>query len=155
MKLFHILAVAALSLGVVACDPATTPPPVSNGSAPAPGNGSGPPYTLPMPSDGSEAVPETVSGNSVANATIADEKAMYAAEALYNAPAYAYVAADTKGQLTADTKAKVKPLLVKSYAALKTARAAYAVGNSSDFFAAFENVKKLTGEAKALLPKAE
>ena len=91
----------------------------------------------------------------VANLTVIDEKALYAAEALYNVPAHAYVAADSNGTLPVGVKAALKPVLVQAYAALKVARAAYAAGNATGFADAVDKLSRLSGEAKALLPGAK
>lgn len=97
--------------------------------------------------------PRAAPGNSLAEATVMDEKALYAVEAAYNVPAHAYVTADGKGLLNSALKARVKPLLVQAYAALKTARAAYATGNARTFTEAKASVERLAAEASAILPK--
>lgn len=61
---------------------------------------------------------------SVAEGTLIDEKVVYAAEALYNMPAHAYVTALEANQLSPTTKALVKPKLIQLYSLLKTIRAA-------------------------------
>jgi len=66
-------------------------------------------------------------------ATTLDEKGLYAAEALYNVPAQAFLAADAAGKLSPERKAKLKPLLADAYKALLGLRMAYALGNAADF----------------------
>jgi hypothetical protein len=83
------------------------------------------------------------------------DKAMYAAEATFNVPAQAYVAADANGLLTVDAKAKAKPILASMYAALKTARTAYAIGNVVDFNAAVATLNRLKPAALAILPASK
>lgn len=114
---------AAAICALAACQP-----------APAPGNAS-----------------EPIASAGLGDATVMDEKALYALEAAYNVPAHAYVTADAKGLLNDATKAKVKPLLVKAYDALKLARMAYATGNSANFAEAKANVEDLSKRAAAIL----
>src|SRR4051812_2146608 len=54
-----------------------------------------------------------------------DEKLWYAAEAAYNVPAQAYVAANSRGLITPALKAVIKPKLITMYEGLKAARLAY------------------------------
>lgn len=69
----------------------------------------------------------------VASSTLIDEKAYAGALILYNVPAQAYVSLDQRGRLSADVKAKAKPILIKMYDTLLLVRQAYIAGNTSDF----------------------
>jgi hypothetical protein len=130
MKLFPLLLVAAMALS--ACSP----------NAPS--------------SAGTNAPPAAASSSGgLLSHTVADEKAMYAAEAAYNVAASAYISADTRGLLSASVKAAVKPKLQAAYAALKTLRDAYALGNTSNFSALYSNAVRLANDAKALLPSSQ
>jgi hypothetical protein len=129
MKLFPLLLVAAMALS------ACTPNAPSSASTNAP--------------------PAATSSGGVLSHTVADEKAMYAAEAAYNVAASAYISADTRGLLSASVKAAVKPKLQAAYAALKTLRDAYALGNTSNFSALYSNAVRLANDAKALLPSSQ
>jgi len=91
----------------------------------------------------------------LAAGTLVDEKALYGAEAAYNVPANAYVTLDANGKLSAETKAKVKPLLIGAYDALKVARSAYSLGDVCSFTGAVNSVRNLTNSAKAILPHRE
>lgn len=82
-----------------------------------------------------------------------DEKALWAAEAIYNGPANAYVNFDAAGQMPPALKAQVRPLLIKGYDALKAARGAYAVGDSCGFFDHVKTMTYFVSTAKALMPK--
>lgn len=63
-----------------------------------------------------------------------DEKGMYAAEALYNVPAQAYVSADTRNIAGwASIKPVVRPLLIQARALLLTVREAYRLGDERSF----------------------
>ena len=84
-------------------------------------------------------------------ATALDDKAMYAAEALYNVPADAYVVADNNGKLSPAIKEKAKLLLIKAYAVLEATRAAYKAGNATEFAAQDNNLSKLSEAIKALV----
>ncbi len=80
------------------------------------------------------------------------DTAMYGAEAAYNAPAGAYVAAEGRGLLTASVKVKVKPLLIESYEWLKKVRGFYTARNLSGFCSSNASLKSTTSAALALLP---
>lgn len=86
-------------------------------------------------------------------ATTVDEKALYAAEALYNLPAQAYVSADARGKLSPELKAKLKPMLADAYKVLLTARAAYATGNADTFASQVNGLKNLSAAIVSLIPK--
>lgn len=131
MKRFWIVAaIGALALAASGCSVSTGPWVPTNPATP---------YAAPAKPGG------------VASKTLADERAMYAAEAAYNVAASAYVTADSNGVLTPAIKAKVKPYLTKAYAALKVARSAYAAGNTGDFFTAVADLETAANQAKALL----
>lgn len=101
-----------------------------------------------------------------------DEQALYSVEAAYNAPAHAYVTADSKGLLTPSLKAQIKPVLVDAYDGVIAARCAYSYVNTGSFpalpegescpasatnVAAFTNADKLVNalgdKASLLIPK--
>ena len=88
----------------------------------------------------------------LAGNTVLDEKAWYAAEALYNVPAQAYLSANKNGLLSPAVKAKVKPILLSAYQVLKAARQAYKVGDAEGFGARVAELRALSNQAKALLP---
>lgn len=88
-----------------------------------------------------------------ANLTVLDEKAWYAAEALYNIPAYAYVRADQAGALTPSMKATIKPKMLQLADLLKQARAAYQTANKASFDAAVAKLKTLSDEVNPLIPR--
>lgn len=109
---------------------------------------------------------------SVGESTKIDNQAMFAAEAAYNVPAQAYVAADANDKLSPAVKATVKPVLVDAYGYLLIARCAYnfvnfgkfqplPVGKScpanatnvAAFKAATASVESLSKKASSLLPK--
>lgn len=83
----------------------------------------------------------------------AAQKALYAAEAAYNVPAQAYVTLNRSGALSADLKAKTKPLLQQAYQGLKLARQAAAAGDTVGTMFQIEEVNRLASAAAALLPK--
>lgn len=85
---------------------------------------------------------------SVADQTLIDEKALYAAEIAYNIPAHAYVSANYSGLLTPELKAVLKPKLTTMYTMLKAIRAAKGTV-SCDLVA----MQKLHNEVVALLPR--
>jgi hypothetical protein len=89
----------------------------------------------------------------IASNTLADEKALFAAETAYNVPAHAYVTADATGKLPASVKAQVRPLLIQAYDGLKLARAAYAAADGCSLNSYSNLVVSLGDRAKALLPK--
>jgi hypothetical protein len=91
--------------------------------------------------------------SAVASATAIDEKALYAAEALYNVPAQAYVVADGNGQLSPELKAVLKPKLQEAYRVLLAIRAAYAAGNAAGFASQVVALHNLSGAIVALIPK--
>jgi hypothetical protein len=124
-----IYLVALLACSVVACTPAVAP--TSN-----------------------SAVAAASCPSQAADGTVMDEKGLYAAEAFYNVPAYAYVIADGKGQIKPALKAQLKPVMLKAYNTLVTARAAYKAGNSCGFFETYASLKELSANATSLLSEA-
>jgi hypothetical protein len=89
----------------------------------------------------------------LASDTLVDEKALIAAETAYNLPAHAYVTFDATGNITPELKAKVRPLLIKSYDALKLARVAYNAGDGCSLKRYSDLAQAFGSQAKALLPK--
>jgi hypothetical protein len=120
------IAILAAMLLASACT--QTPAPVGNSTEPAP---SAPPQA--------------------SNASVMDERALWAAEALYNVPAQAYVAADSRGALPVSVKTVAKAKLTQLYMALTVARTAYAAGNSKGFLEAVSNMKRLKSEVDVVL----
>lgn len=88
-----------------------------------------------------------------ASLAVLDDKLLYAAEAAYNVPAFAYVEADSRNQIPDALKAQIKPKLQKLGVLLDKARAAHKLGNAVAFNASFDELKKLGGEITAALPK--
>jgi len=88
-----------------------------------------------------------------ASSVVIDDKAMYAAEALYNVVAQAYVVADANKQLNSETKAKIKPYMIEAYSALKAAREAKRIGDIEVFTQQSARLQDYLGYAKMLLPK--
>lgn len=72
-----------------------------------------------------DAVPSGASQGTAAAVALNADKALWATEAAYNAPAQAYVAFDAKGALPASVKATVRPLLLKAFDGVKVARCAH------------------------------
>jgi hypothetical protein len=85
--------------------------------------------------------------------TAIDEKALYAAEALYNVPAQAYVDADARGKLTPEMKAVLKPKLADAYKALLAIRVAYEIGNETMFVNKLATLGELSASILSLTPK--
>lgn len=89
----------------------------------------------------------------VLQGTTIDERAAYAAEALYNVPAQAYAVADGNGKLSPETKATLKPMLADAYKVLLAVRAARAAGNAEGFANQVEALKNLSAAITSLIPK--
>ncbi len=87
-----------------------------------------------------------------AASTAIDDKAMYAAEALYNVPAQAYVVANANGKLTPALKLKLKPLLIDGYNALVLVRAAFVAGNATSFADAVSKLTAISAAINNLIP---
>ncbi len=83
-----------------------------------------------------------------ADGTLVDEKVLYAANALYNVPAHAYVTANRNGKLSPGLKAVLKPKLLAMYRLLQAVKAAKGTVNCD-----FNSMKALHAEVTALLPK--
>lgn len=83
--------------------------------------------------------------------TVMDEKAYAAALIAYNVPAQAYKTANERGQLSPELKAKVRPLLIQMYDALKVLKSALAAGNTSDFQCQLGALYRASSDAKLLL----
>jgi hypothetical protein len=98
------------------------------------------------------AVAETVN-TPVCNRTVLDDKAQYAAEALYNVPAQAYVSAYKRGLVTPAVKAVVKPKLQTLYAYLKGARAAHAACDEATFLNYRHAMETIRNEVLPLIPQ--
>lgn len=97
---------------------------------------------------------EPVSAGGVTSGTLLDERALYAAEAVYNVAANAYVTLDGRGLLPPALKARVRPLLLDAFAALQAARSAYRLGDAGGFTAKIAAVRDLATRARALMPAA-
>jgi hypothetical protein len=100
----------------------------------------------------SEAVSLATSPTPLGDRTVMDERAMYAAEALYNVPAQAYVTADTRGLLTPAVRAAVRPILIQARQALLAVREAYRVGDATTFGQRVAALRSLKDRAMSLLP---
>lgn len=100
---------------------------------------------------GSSVSTSTCASGGVASFTVLDDKAVYAAEALYNVPAYAYVSANKNGTLPASVKAWAKPKLIQLYSMLKLARAAYKAGDVAGFNCQFAAMTNLSNEVKTYI----
>lgn len=88
------------------------------------------------------------------SATAIDDKAMLAAETVYNIPANAYVTLNNAGKLSADVKATAKPLLIKLAALLGDVRTAYSVGDACTFTAKIAAMQEIKAQVQAALPAA-
>lgn len=97
-------------------------------------------------------IEDVATGNGLAAHTVLDEKALYAAEAAFNVPAQAYIAADEADLLSPEHKAAAKALLLKSYEALQLARKAYAVGDAATFAAKVVSAKAFAEQARVIVP---
>ena len=83
-----------------------------------------------------------------ADGTLIDEKVLYAANALYNVPAHAYVTANRNGKLSPELKAALKPKLLTMYRLLQAVKAAKGTVNCD-----YNSMKALHAEVTALLPR--
>lgn len=133
MKLNFIL-IAVASLGLAACQPTATEP-VPNSSTPV--------------------AVEAGADCGIASDTVLDEKALFGAESAYNVAAHAYVTLDGAGKLDAETKARVKPLMVSAYENLKLARGAYTAADGCDLKRYVDLVKTATDRARAFMPASQ
>lgn len=101
----------------------------------------------------SHIVAAATSSQPLGDFTVLDDKAMYAAEALYNVPASAYRSADTRGLIPAHLKAVIKPKLQTMGRVLKTARSAYRIGDLTSFNARYRALLALKDEVTPLIPR--
>ncbi len=85
--------------------------------------------------------------------TILDDKAMFAAETVFNIPAQAYVSANSRGLIPAPLKATLKPLMVSAGELLKLCRSAYKVGDLKSFNERYRALLALKDQALKLMPK--
>lgn len=81
-----------------------------------------------------------------------DEKALWAAEAAYNIPAQAYVAALETGSVTPAMRARMRPALQAAKRALDAARAAFRIGDALTYNAQLATARRFAAEARTLLP---
>ncbi len=101
----------------------------------------------------STAACDPLGGVNSASVAAVDDKLLYAAEAAYNVPAFAYVKADSRDQLSPALKAQIKPKMQALGELLDKARSAHALGNATLFNANFDQLKSLAAEISAMLPK--
>lgn len=94
-----------------------------------------------------QAVVNSTSICQVGSGTLIDEKTLYAAEALYNVPAHAYVTADRNGHITPALRTQIRPKLITMYQLLKSMRAAKGTVNCD-----IDAMKELHREVLALIP---
>lgn len=85
--------------------------------------------------------------------TVLDDKAMYAAEAVYNIPAAAYVSANSRGLISAPLKATLKPILVSMADMLKLCRTAYRLGDVKTFNERYAILMILRTQVMSRIPK--
>jgi hypothetical protein len=83
------------------------------------------------------------------SATVGVAEAGTSVDLAYNAVAQVYIAA--LPSMPAATKATVKPLLVKAYAAVKAADNAQALGDATTLEAQVQSAESLIAQAKAAL----
>ena len=82
-----------------------------------------------------------------------DEKAAYAAEALYNVPAFAYVSADQRGLVSPELRSVLRPKLITMATWLKLVRQAYAVGDATSFSQRYRELEALKAAITPLIPR--
>lgn len=85
--------------------------------------------------------------------TLRDEQALYAVEAAYEVAATAYLAADSRGQMSADVKARARAYLIQAAGALELAREARRIGNGEALRANTALVRAAVDSAAALIPR--
>lgn len=90
----------------------------------------------------------------VANRTVADEKAMIAAEQAFRTVETLLGAAVDAGALKGANAAKAKALNDKAHAALLAARRAYSAGNATNMFAAITEAQQAIGQIGSLVGSA-
>jgi hypothetical protein len=106
-----------------------------------------------MLQDGALGTAGQVISTPVCTFTLADQKAMYAAEASYNIPAQAYLSANSRGLINADLKATLKPKLQTAYQWLKGARAAYKICNRDSLMDYQRALATFEAEIQPLIPR--
>ena len=84
--------------------------------------------------------------------TLNDEKARWAAEALYNVPASAYRSANDRQLVPADLKAQIKPKLQQLGRYLVVVRNAHQACNTATLFQYKSAMEKLSAEVLELIP---
>jgi hypothetical protein len=89
----------------------------------------------------------------VCTLTTADQKAMWAAEAAYNIPSSAYISANSRGLVSPELKATLKPKLVTAYEWLKGARAAYKICNRDSLMDYKRALETFEAEISPLIPR--
>lgn len=85
--------------------------------------------------------------------TVLDDKAMFAAEAVYNVPAQAYVSANSRGLVKPPLKATLKPMLVAMGDTLRLCRTAYKIGDLTSFNQRYAGLMVLKSQVMHLIPK--
>lgn len=99
-------------------------------------------------------IPAVTGTAPITSQTAIDEKAWYAAEALYNVPAQAYVAAVKADKMPASVRAIVKPKLQAMNRVRVAARTAYKLGDAATFSARVAELSRLRDDVITLIPKA-
>lgn len=82
-----------------------------------------------------------------------DEQLWYAAEAAYNVPAQAYVAAYRRGLISAELKATLKPKLQTMNQVRLAAKAAYLACDAATLQQKLDALKALKAEVDPLIPR--
>lgn len=85
--------------------------------------------------------------------TLADERALFAAEAAYNVAANAYLSADSRGQLAPAVKVSAKAGLERAYAALVLARRARDVGEAATLVEQAALALRLATDVRNSIPR--
>lgn len=132
--MFRLLIVSVFALSLAACSAVTEPSPVATTSD-------------------SVVAPSQVAATPSLNGQVIDDKAAYAVEVLYSVPASIYVAADSRGRLTPELKARYQPRLVELYALLKKAREAKAIGDSVNFNIIRDTMQRVSTSLSNDIPK--
>jgi hypothetical protein len=99
-----------------------------------------------------DAVSIATSSTPIGDRVVMDEKTAYAAEVLYNIPAQAYVSADTRGLITPELRATIRPKLIYMASLLDAVRAAYKVGDATSFSARWRELQALKDQVTPLIP---
>jgi hypothetical protein len=116
--------------------------------------------TMPLLTGCKEALQGGVAGNAgvyvstpPCSFTLADQKAMYAAEAAYNIPASAYLSANSRGLIKPELKVTLKAKLATMYDYLKGARAAYKICNRDSLMDYKRAIETYEAEISPLIPR--